>query len=160
MPYVATSNEYASINSVPLHTDAWLIEDLAPLWFAPVLRGEDRLIPMSDGERALRRRKGAWHGVVPLVVFGDKGWDGSTVYTNYRLGLQRNVDQLTANVFTPSTSDADPTWDLILHMPDGSTRGADCFVQATPDNGNLGPTALRFALDIWIPTGGLVVLTS
>lgn len=159
MPYTATSTEYVEINGVPLHTAAWMVEDLAPLWTGVALRGEDRLIPFSNGELALRRRIGALHVVVPLIVFGDKKWDGTT-YSNARTGLWNNVRQLQTAVFTPSTSDASPTWSLILHAPDGSTWGAGCLVQWTVDSGNIGPSAVRGALDIWIPTGLLALLSS
>lgn len=157
--YTATSTEYVELNGVPMHTDAWVIEDWAALLSGPVLRGTDRVVPYLSGEVALRRRIGAMHTVHPLVVFGDKKWDSST-YSDARVGLWNNVRQLQTAVFTPLASDGDPTMALILHVKDGSTWGAECFCQWTVDSAGIGPQALRGALDIWIPAGYLSLLSS
>ena len=158
MPYTIVDNEYVQINGVPLSTTAWEVNDLAPLWDAASLRGEDRVIPFSDGALPLRRFRDEMRIVIPITIWGFYDWNNNA-NADARIGLQRNIDHLRDNILTPNTAGTG-TWNLILVMPDGGTRGAGCFVippmQLTP----LGPSAVTGVLDILIPQGYLTILTS
>lgn len=159
MPYTVVGTEYVEINGVPLDTTGWRTNNLAPLWDAAQQRGDDRLVPYLDGLTPERRRVDVMRVPIPVTVFGDYNWN-NTAYSNKRIGLQTNMDHLRANLLLPSTSDDDPTLDLILHMPDGSTRGGGCFVLPSVNPQSLGPGVLQITLDVLLPSGNLMVLTS
>lgn len=158
MPYVITQDEYVTINGVPLATPAWEVNDLAPLWDAASLRGEDRVIPFSDGALPLRRFRDEMRVQIPITVFSDRSWE-DVAYPDARIGLQRNIDHLRDNILTPNTAGTG-TWNLVLTMPDGGTRGAGCFVIPPMQLTDLGPGAVTGVLDILIPQGYLTILTS
>lgn len=146
--------EYVEINGLPLATAAWVVNDLSPLWDAAGLRGEDRVIPFSDGALPLRRFIDEMRVQVPITVYGDFDSDGNA-NSDGRIGLMENIQEITNYIGIPNDS-GDGTWELILHMPDGSTRVADCFVvppfQWTP----VSPIVVRGVLDIIIPQGFLI----
>src|ERR1044072_1553800 len=122
---MSAPTEYLEINSVAFY--AWiLINHLSPLWDMPPLRGADRLIPFAPGQQPLPRIQDEARVPVPFTLFGDVDWTG-TPYSTGRIGLMTNRDYLVQNVRTPNPS-GNGTYPLVLHMPDGSSRGADCFV--------------------------------
>lgn len=153
MPTI-TRTEYVEINSVPLATPAWEVTDLSPLWEASPVRGEDRLIPYLQGRQPLQRVIDELRVQVPLVVYGDFDQDGVAI-ANGRIGLMNNLDYLKNAFMVPNTSSTEGTWPLILHMPDSSTRGADCFVLPPLNYVSVGPITVRCVLDILIPAGEL-----
>lgn len=157
--FTVLGSEYVEINNCPLSTPAWLLEDIAPFWDLPAIRGSDRLIPFTDGQSPLRRRKDTARVQTAIWIFGDSNWN-NTPYSNVRQGLVTNRDELVSLIGLPSTSDADPTWDLVVHMPDGSTRGAGCFVNTPFGFEGRGPHAMKGVLDVTIPGGVLQILTS
>ncbi len=150
---VITETEYVSVNGVPLATPAWIVNDLSPLWEAGSLRGDDRIIPFAPGKKPLRRILDELRVVIPITVFGDFDQDG-VAQSNARIGLQTNVDYLRDNILTPNPSDPG-TWPLVLHLPDGTTRSADCFVLPPFQIQPLSPIACTGVLDILIPSGVL-----
>jgi len=153
MAYTILETEYVEINGVPLATPAWTINDLSPLWDAATLRGDDRVVPFSDGAYPLRRFRDEMRVQIPITIYGQKKWD-DTDYANVRIGLMTNVDHIRTNLLTPATT-SDGTWNLILHLPDGTTRSAACFVIPPIQIEGLGPSAVRGVLDIVIPQGFL-----
>lgn len=151
--FLITSDEYLEIRGVPLHTPAWLVNDLAPAWDVARLRGEDRIVPFSDGRLPLPRVRDEMDFEVPLTVFGDMGADGS-IFTDARIGLWLNVRYLETVLGIPQTSDSDDgTTSLVLHAPDDSLWVADCFV-IPPFNWNpVGPGVVRGILRVIVPSG-------
>lgn len=152
MPTI-TRVEYVEINSVPLATPAWEVNDLSPLWDVAGLRGEDRVVPFAEGALPLRRFRDEMRCQIPLTVYGDVDQDG-TPQSDARIGLMENLDYLRVNILTPNTV-GDGTWELTLHMPDGSTRTADCFVLPPFQMSIISPSCVRGVLDILIPQGFL-----
>jgi len=108
MSYVVVEAEYVEINGVPLSTPAWTINDLSPLWDAATLRGADRIVPFSDGAYPLRRFRDEFRVQIPITIYGDTKWDGTT-YSNIRVGLMTNVDHIRTNLLTPATT-SDAKW--------------------------------------------------
>lgn len=153
MPVVIDS-EYLEINGVPLATAAWRITDLSPLFDAPVVRGDDLLIPYLDGRKPKRRRVDARRMAFPLVIFGDYDSDGNAT-GDARVGLAANVDFLVGNLgFAIGAGDG--TVPAVWHRRDGSTRTADVHVIGPLEVAALGPTAVRGVLDLNVPAGRFV----
>ena len=155
MAYSITSDEYVEINNVPLHTPAWIITDLSPLWDIPGVRGEDRIIPYAEGRDAHRRIYDALIVSLPMAIFGDFNWEG-VAQADARLGLWNNIEHLKANVLDPDIVAADPGTKLIeLHAPGGTVRTGQCHVIGQLAPAPIGPGAIRAVLDVTIPLGVL-----
>ena len=150
---VITDTMYLEINNIPLATPAWRVLDLSPLWDAAPVRGEDRLIPFAQGVKPLARVVDALRVQCPLLIKGDRDQDNAII-SNTNIGLASNTDYLRSNIWTPNPA-GDGTWPLVLHMPDSSTRGADCFVLPPMQLVPAGKIALRAVIDILIPAGEL-----
>lgn len=155
MSFLITSDEYLEIRGVPLHTPAWVVNDLSPAWDVAKLRGEDRIIPFSDGQLPLPRVRDEMDFEVPITVFGDMGADGST-FSDARIGLWLNTRYLETVLGIPETSDSDDgTMSLILHAPDSSLWVASCFVIPPFNWSPVGPGVVRGILRVIVPTGFL-----
>lgn len=154
MSFLITSTEYLEIRGVPLHTPAWLVNDLSPAWDCASLRGEDRIIPFSDGQLPLPRIIDEIDFAVPLTVFGDKSADGSD-FSDARIGLWLNTRYL-ESVFAPQVSDSDDgTMSLVLHAPDSSLWVATCFVIPPYNWTPVGPSVVKGLLRVIVPDGFL-----
>jgi hypothetical protein len=155
MPDLITRTEYVEINSVPLATPAWIVLDTSPLWDTPPVRGTDRIVPYTVGQTPLKRIYDAHRFTLPMVIHGAQDRTG-TFYSDVRVGLYTNVQELITAVVDPEAT-AEPGLKVItLHAPGGVTRTGDCLVIPPLHIGaNLGRTAVRAALDIIIPAGVL-----
>lgn len=152
MPDVITAAEYLIVNSTPLATPAWRLTSLVPLWSSAEVRGSDRLLPGATGVRPFRRRPTVTRLVFPGVVFGDRNREG-VAYPDGRTGLHTNLDALHTAIVEPPATDAGThaaTW-----VKPGTDKTADVHVVAfTPTR--LGPTSVRFTLELSIPAGRFV----
>ena len=153
---VVNRTEYVEINSVPLATPAWWVQDPTPLLDRGPLRGADRIIPFTDGQQALQRRTDEFRVVLALYVTGAADQNG-TLASNQRSQLTTNIDYLLTNVFTPNSS-SPWTRTLNYHRADSTTKTAPCIVVPpfAPVVVNRGRgTMVLGALDIIIPAGVL-----
>ena len=90
-----------TINSVSMHTPAWSVLDLTPLWMpVTTYRGENVVIPGASGRRAQPYRFDEGRYTLPFTVIGAVNLSG-VAYSNPWVGLQTNLSYLFSNVFTP-----------------------------------------------------------
>lgn len=159
MSFQITSDEYLEIRGVPLHTPAWIVNDLAPAWDVASLRGQDRIVPFSDGQLPMPRVRDEMRFQVPITVFGDMSADGSA-FSDARIGLWLNTRYLDMVLGIPETSDSDDgTMALVLHAPDDSLWIADCFVIPPFGWTPVGPSVVKGVLDVIVPAGFLAEST-
>lgn len=160
MSYDVTSDEYLQIGDVPLHTPAWEIESLAPLWRGPAVRGEDDRIPGASGVRPNMRRPDITPVLLVLSCNGYLDWEGNT-YPDPRRGLAANIQHLRDNVIDP-TLEGDGTRDATLTMPNPDPDSGDEFITRTAAVHVLGwefegegPYGVSGTLGLSIPGGAL-----
>lgn len=153
MPTV-TRTEYIEVNSVPLSTKAFWLEDMTPLYDAAALRGDDRVIPFSAGQLALPRIGDVIRVQLGLYVSGY--FDTSdAASSNPRMTLKSNLDYLYSNVFAPNLS-SPYTRSIVLHLNDGSTtKTSTCIVipPFAPQRVTQRGIVVKGVLDIKIPSG-------
>lgn len=117
-----------AISTIPLATAAWRIRDLTPLFDALDQRGDDLLIPGTDGELPQpRRESGTRHSFV-MDFWGEHDSDGVAI-ANPRLGLITNIDYIKANVVAPPGT-ATGTRAAVWTLPGGGTRSATVTVES------------------------------
>lgn len=141
-----------TIGGVDMHTPAWNVLDVIPLWIHTMTRGENVLIPGAAGRRAYPRRVDESDYSLPMLIGGVANLSG-TPYANRWTGLQTNIEYLRANVVTPPAAPT-ATRAATLLMPDGTTRTADVQVLSL-DIMNPGTTAasVEAVLNLRIPAG-------
>lgn len=152
MSYEITSDEYVSINGVPLHTPAWTVGNLWELWRGPVTRGTDDVIPGASGVRANPRRATITPVSLEICVVGSHDWEGAE-YSDQRVGLEENINYLRAYVTDP-TGIGDGTVPLVLYLPSGESRSGDVHIEGF-DFAGVGPYAIEGTIDLTIPAGAL-----
>lgn len=147
---VVTQAEYLEIDGTPLATPAWFVENLPELRSGAQTRGTDRLIPGAAGALPKPRRVAPTPAELHLVIFGTVDVEGGA-YSDYRAGLDANIDYLQANVVDPpaTTTGVRPA---TLHLADGTTRTADVQVEKF-DVGVGGPDSVLAVLRITIVQG-------
>lgn len=59
-----------TVGGVLMHTPAWCLPDLSPLWSSFTLRGNNRLLPHRRGRKPYPRRIDETHLSFPLIVTG------------------------------------------------------------------------------------------
>lgn len=156
MAFVITRTEYLEINdylgttSIPLATPAWRIINMSTLFEGPDVRGSNRVLPGTAGEKAFPKRVGATVKVLQMVVYGGRKWD-NTVYSDRHVGLETNLLYLADNLAVPPAAPAG-TRASTLHLADGSTRTANIQVIKFRIGSGGGLDTLA-TLDINIPTG-------
>src|ERR1043165_5436525 len=90
-----------TIAGVSMHTPAWIVVVLTPLWVKVDTRGgPNRAIPGIAGRVSYPRRKDETAHSLPFVVHGEVDRTGA-VQANPWVGLQTNLDYLYANVIAP-----------------------------------------------------------
>lgn len=137
------------IDGVSMHTPAWLVLDLAPLWGFPAERGQNLIIPGQAGTRPYARVIDETVCALGFHIVGDVGHTGST-NADPVAGLVANLDYLWANVISvPATVDG--TRFAELTMPDSSTRVAD--IQVRLELEPLGASDVKGVLFVTVPAG-------
>lgn len=151
-PNLAERLEY---DGVPLSTPAWEIEDLAPLWDTPSVRGDDLEVPYNRGVVPFRRTAGAKVVDLPFVILGDYDPDGQPA-TDVRAQLWANRRELVRTVLRPITV-ATNTGDKLVryYAPDGVTYAGPGKIVGGLRPQAFGPGALRGSLALSLSEGGL-----
>lgn len=139
-----------SIDGVLLNGPAWDLPDLTALWFEFDVRGDDRLLPGSDGVLPYRRRVTVTQHALPMIVTGAVDRFGEP-YADAWVGMETNVAYLLTNVVLP-TNVGDGTRSATLTLPSGATRTANVHVLRLAKGLVLGGR-LRATLDLSIPNG-------
>ena len=143
-----------TIDSFPLNTTAWRIENLLEWWLPAEQRGSDKIRPGVDGSFPVRRRKAATRRTCEMFISGEVSPFG-VPYNNWMVGLQTHIEAFEGFVVDPPAS-PDGTRTALLTMPDGSTRTGPVHV--------LGMTIGEFkangrfcyaVIDVSIPAGSL-----
>jgi hypothetical protein len=139
-----------TINGVVMHTPAWTIVDLTPLWMGATVRGFDRIVPFTPGVTPYRRRMTVTQHALPMVIIGSVDRLG-VKYSDEWEGLEANIDYLRAFVVDP-TNAGDGTLPATLELPSGTTRTADIHVLRLA-LGRVQSGKMLATLDISIPEG-------
>lgn len=145
-----------TLNDIGMHRLAWDVLNVADLWGSAKTRGEDRIVPGSDGVRSYRRRPTTTTVTLNLVITGVVDPDG-TPYTDPVDGLFQNIWYLRQYVADPRGS-GDGTIPLELLMPDGSTWGADVTIEDGLQLGDMMRYHRRAVLDVVLPLGSIAEL--
>lgn len=136
--------------SIDMHTPAWTIIDLLPLWLGAELRGDDRILPGVSGVIPYRRRNTVTQHSLPMIVIGSRDRLGAA-YTDMWVGLESNINYLMNNVVSP-TNTGDGTRSATLVMPSGAVRTANIHVLRL-SLGTINSGIMKATLDISIPAG-------
>lgn len=146
---VPTATGELFINSISMHTPAWCVLDLLPLWAFPATRGGNVIVPGASGQRAYPRRIDETTYSLEMVIVGDVDQSGDP-YDNPLVGLQTNLEYLWDNVVSPPDAPT-ATRPAELDMPDGSTRSDD--VQVALELGRHGAHDVLAVLELTVPSG-------
>ena len=155
MPEVVR-DEYIQIGAWVFATPACACTDLASVWSAPQVRGDDRPVPGVAGVAARARVRGAIDMVLPVVVFGERDQAGEP-HSNVRVGLSLNIQAMFDAILPPTG--ADPTRTFEHHLPGGAVRQGPCVVSSVDGPNPVGPSAVRFGVGVRIPAGVLTVVS-
>lgn len=141
------------IDDISMHTPAWSVLDLLPLWQFPATRGENILIPAVDGMLPTPRLIDQTTVQLEIAITGAVNLDGEA-NANPMIGLQENIDYLNDNIGSPPPL-PDTTRPALLTMPDGSMRSADvqCVLLLRPLAGH----DVDGLLVVTIPAGRFVL---
>jgi hypothetical protein len=149
---VASCGGHLTIDSVLLHTQAWLLPDVRRLWLEAAQRGGDLLVPMAAGVLPRKRRRTVTEHPLRLLIHGDVAGPGATVMGNTMAQLWANLDHL-QNALVAPTGVGDGTRAAELLLPDGATTlEADVHVQGISITAE-GPRHLACILDLSVPGG-------
>lgn len=112
--------EYVEVDGFALSCPAWFVTDHSVLMDPADTVGASRILP---GGRVISYREYVTETIkeLPLVILGDTAPDGSP-YANHRVGMLRNIDELSAALVPSPTPSG--TRLAIWHLPDGTTRSA------------------------------------
>lgn len=147
------------INGVSMHTPAWCVLDVLPLYLPTGTRGHNSIIPHTAGRypRPLRIDESRYS--LPMLISGGHDRNGN-VYADRWAGLQANLVYLNSQIVTPPTYPV-VTVEGILRMPDGTVRGADVQV---PSIELLNPRTtgaqLEAILELVVPSGQFVTIAA
>ena len=137
-----------TIGSQYLHTPAFAVVDVTSLWLPPTYRGKDLLVPGTDGQTPLPRRRDLTTRSLPMVLDGRVDWDG-TPYTNERMGIRTNLMRIRTGTGEPNAVAATLTAPGGL----GAVRNAVCRVINVELGERIG-SLWAVMLDLEFPDGG------
>ena len=141
-----------TINTVDMHTSAWCVLDVLPLYLPSDYRVGNVLLPGVAGTSAYAYLVDEGHYALPMLLTGMVDQAG-VLYADRWTGLQTNLAYLYTNVVSPPASPA-ATRAATLLMPDATTRTAN--VQVLPlrlENQYLTKPIVRAMLEIIVPAG-------
>jgi hypothetical protein len=147
-----------TINSIDMHTYAWNVVDIRPLWIPAEYRLSNVLVGHQTGRRAAPYRIDQARHQLPMKLTGVVNSAGSA-YANRFAGLYQNLWELKAGIMTPPAA---PTAGLAatIVLPVGASAGTiAATVQVlgvltrptTPQQQN--PYVHDALLDIVVPSG-------
>lgn len=165
-----------AIDGVSMHTSAWCLPDLSPLWSSFELRGQNRVIPGRRGRKPYPRRVDETRLSLPMLVTGycdaagtpysEGGTGYSDIYDDvyehgpaisYPAGLETNIAYLQDlfNLCDP-TETVNSLHTATFTLPSGAVRESQ--VQILGLVGALRPGYLfRATLDLLDVDGDLMV---
>ena len=122
-------SEYIEIDGTPLTTPAWIMNDITELYSGVSLRGQDSIVPYKQGSYARLKVIESKVVNIPMTFYGDKDLDGNAT-ADIRTGLRDNIDAF-KELVVGQTYSGDNTGqrDLVVQLPDGSTRSSKISVQ-------------------------------
>lgn len=144
-----------TINGVSMHTAAWVVNDVRPLYLPNAYRGGNVVIPGASGRRAYPYRVDQASHSLPMWITGVYDRTGAA-HSNKYTGLQTNLEYLRANILTPPTAPT-ATLSASLLMPDATTRTAEVQVLGVETRGVRAsqehPEVFLAVLELVIPSG-------
>ncbi len=151
---IDTSNGKLTINSLSLHTAAWLVLDVRQLFIPTAFRGSNVITPSAAGTRAYPVRIDEVTHSLPMWITGTHTSTGGT-NSNRFTGHRVNVDALRSSLLSPTTA---ATLNATLTSVPGTTKTYSAGVQVLgldldgfdPSNQRLITKAL---LHVRIPPG-------
>lgn len=140
-----------TINSLNMHTAAWLVTDIRPLYVAQKFRVNNVLIPNANGQRAYRYRIDEATHSLPMFITGQHTSTGGT-NSNRFSGFITNWNALRTALLTPTTAAGLAA--TITSVP-GSTKTYSATVQVEGiDLGNEDSNRFtRAVLHLRVPAG-------
>lgn len=159
MPLVISATEYVlfpAVGALPAlatETPACTVEGgYLPIYgFTPPQIGEDDPVPGIPGRFPQPREHDEGVFSLRLVIEGQKN-DNGVAYPNALVGVRANLDYIRSNLLMPPGT-TDGTRPMEFHRLDGTTIGADVFVESGSEPGEIGPTAVRWPIRIIVPAG-------
>lgn len=146
---VGTATGELTINGVNMHTPAWCMLNLLPLWLPNRMRGTNVTIPEAAGTLPQRYRIDESSYSLAMAIGGHQDKDGGW-YADPWVGLQANLEWLHVYLLDPPLDS--PTVPAELVMPDGNTMSADVQVRGILPGVNIRQQ-LRATLELLVPHG-------
>ncbi len=122
---IDTSNGKLTINSLNMHTAAWLVLDVRQLYIPTAFRGDNVVIPNAAGTRAYPVRIDEVTHSLPMWITGTRTSTGG-VNSNRFAGHRVNVDTLRSSLLSPTTA---ATLNATLTSVPGTTKTYSAGVQ-------------------------------
>lgn len=148
-----TSYGTLTINSLSMHTYAWLVRDVRPLYTRHTVRGRNVIIPGASGTRPYRYRTTEFRHVFKMWFTGECDSAGNA-HADRFTGLQTNLETFSDAVLEPPVSGV---LAASLVMPDASVRTADIqvidFELDDVDQARNAVVMFDARLEILIPAG-------
>lgn len=137
-----------TVNSLNLHTAAWLVLDVRPLIIPQAFRVNNVTIPGSAGKRAYKYRVDEGRHSLPMWITGQFTSTGGT-NANKFTGFRTNLETLRTSLLTPPTTTA--TLAATITSVPGSTKTYSASVQVTglelgDDNHRYTPAVLHMVI--------------
>jgi len=141
-----------TIGGIAMNCPAWKIMNLHILQQPADQRGDDRLIPGTNGVLPLRRRATVTRHGLQLLISGTHDRTGVANVDSFAQ-LASNIDYLEFYVVRP-TGTGDGTRSAVLTMPGGTTRTEPVHVTGM-EFGDVSPDGawMKAILEISIPSG-------
>lgn len=150
-----TSYGALTINGTSMHTYAWNVADIRPLWSPQAYRQANVVIPHASGQRAYPYRIDQAEHQLPMYLTGVVNSSG-TPHANRFQGLNDNIDALLSAILTPPSAPT-ATVSASITMPDTTVRTANVQVLGLIMQPNLAsrenPKVMLAALHLIVPSG-------
>ncbi len=147
-----TSTGTLTVNGVSLHTYAWTLLDLRPLYMPASYRRSNVVIPGASGQRAYKYRVDQATHDLAMFVTGYCNQTGG-VYSDPFVGYETNLRYLTSNLLAYTAS---ATMNATLSVPSGTTAMTALVQVLGLDLGGFDPNnrfMQRAVLTVSIPAG-------
>jgi hypothetical protein len=149
---IDTAHGKLTINSINMHTAAWLVTDVRPLYIPQQFRSGNVVIPGAAGQRAYKYRVDEANHSLPMYLTGLYTSTGGA-QANRFTGLRINLETLRAGILTPPTTAA--TLAATITSVPGTTKTYSAGVQVEGiELGNENERNLvRAVLHLRVPAG-------